>query len=273
MIVILVAPPRYGKTILMTKFANMVCFDRQRTRAMQNEILIKRANGFENLKTIPNHCVASNYDMRLRKFGYSVRYPRIINPFRLGFANQWVETHFSLPYELYCIDEAQRYLNSHMALYYPDWQSNYYEQHGHNNLDFILATQRPMLINANIRDLAVFIEVMHLDVRYNDFGKPERFDWDCRFIDCSSAWESYIASGKKDKGCYKSIDFTETLNLFECYDHQSCKPKFYCGHMDEDFDYTVSELTGNDAESYIKYLEKYDEEYPKGFYQKRTALC
>lgn len=273
MILIIYAPPRYGKTILMTHFANVVCYDRSRTRSMQNEILLKRANGFENLKTIPNHCVASNYDMQLRKFGYTPRSPRRINPFRLGFSNPYVETHFSLPYELYCIDEAQKYFNSRMALYYPDWQSRYFEQHGHNNLDFILATQRPMLIDPNIRDLAVFIEVVELETHFNDFGKPDKFSWDCRFIENSSALESYISSGKKDNDCYKSVDFTSTQNLYDCYNHQSCKPKFYDGHFDEDFDYMQSELLEGDIESYIRYLEKYDDEYPKGFYQKRTALC
>lgn len=273
MILIIYAPPRYGKTILATHFANMVAFDRSRTRAMQNEILTKQANGFESLKTIPNHCVAANYDMRLRKFGYTPRAPRRINPFRLGYSNQLVKTHFSLPYEFYVIDEAQKYFNSRMALYYPDWQSRFFEQHGHDNLDFCLTTHRPMLIDPNVRELAVLIEVMKLDTHFNDFGKPNRFDWDCRFFDSSSAWESYMSSGKKDKGCYKSIDFTDTQNLHDCYDHQSFKPKFYDGHMDEDFDYLPSELTGDRAEDYIRILEKFDDEYPTGFYQKRTALC
>ena len=43
--------------------------------------------------------------------------------------------------------------------------------------------------------------------------------------------------------------------------------------MNDDFDYKVAELTGESAEDYIRYLESFDEEYPKGFYQKRTALC
>ena len=269
MILIIYAPPRKGKTILSVHLANMVAFDRRRTRAMQAEIMRKQANGFDAIQTIPMHCVAANFDMTLRKFGYSPRKPRRINPFRLGFENSFVETHFSLPYELYVIDEAQKYFDSHMALYYPRWQSEFMEQHGHNDLDFIFTTQRPMLINANVRDLAVFIEVMALETKFDDFGRPNSFAWDCRFIDSSSAWDAYMASGKKDKGCYKSIDFSSTQNLYACYDHQSCKPKFYGGHMDEDFDYTPSELTGESVEDYIKYLEKYDEEYPSGFYQKR----
>ena len=134
MILIIYAPPRYGKTILMTHFANIVAFDRPRTRAMESEIHLKQASGFENLKTIPKHCVSANYDMVLRKFGYSPRYNRRINPYKLGFKNPFVETHFNIPHELICIDEAQKYFNSRMALYYPDWQSRYFEQHGHDGI-------------------------------------------------------------------------------------------------------------------------------------------
>lgn len=253
MILIIYAPPRYGKTVLMSHFANMVCFDRSRTRSMQNEILLKRSNGFENLKTIPNHCVAANYDLSMRKFGYSHRFNRKINPFRLGFQNQFVDTHFSLPYEFYCIDEAQKYFDSHMAMYYPRWQSEFMEQHGHNYLDFLLATQRPMLINANIRDLAQFLEVVHLDVKTDDFGKPCKLSWVLRHIENSSAWESYMSGGKKDKGCYKEVELVADYNVFDCYDSRSCKPKFYAGHMNNDFDYEQSELAGEDIESYIKY--------------------
>ncbi len=274
MILIIYAPPRYGKTILMTHFANMVCFDRQRTRAMQNEIVIKQASGFEHLKTIPQHCVSANYDMTMRKFGYSPRYNRRINPFRLGFANPHVKTHFNLPYELICVDEAQKYFNSRMALYYPDWQSRYFEEHGHDDLDFIFATQRPMLIDPNIRDLACFLEVVELEVHTNELGKPDKFSWDTRFMKDSSAWDCYMASHKKDKDCYKSLEIRDTQNLYNCYDHQSCKPKFYDGHFKEDFDYnTAIPLDGADAENYIRYLELHDDEYPKGFYQKRSALC
>lgn len=273
MILIIYAPPRYGKTILMTHFANVVAFDRPRTRAMESEIQLKQASGFENLKTIPKHCVSANYDMVLRKFGYSPRYNRRINPYKLGFKNPFVETHFNIPHELICIDEAQKYFNSRMALYYPDWQSRYFEQHGHNDLDFILATQRPMLIDPNIRDLSVFLEVMELETKFNDFGIPNKFNWDLRFIKDSMAWDCYMQSGKKDKDCYKSIELQATENLYNCYDHQHCKPKFYDGHLNQDFDYIEAEPTIENYEGYIKYLLENDDELPKNFYIKRKAAA
>lgn len=273
MIIIVFAPPRTGKTCFLVHTAREVAFDRQRTRSMQNDILLKRSNGFENLQTIPQHCVSANVDMQLHKFGYTPRLNRRINPFRLGYSNRFVETHFNIPFEYIFIDEAQKYFDSHMALYYPDWQSRYYEQHGHNNLDFMLATQRPMLINANIRELSRFLEIVKLDLKYDKFGKVRELKWTVRVIENSSLFDRYMASGKTDKSCYTETTVVADYNVFNCYDSQSCKPKFYEGHLNEDFDYSPAIPFGDDIEGYIKYLEETDDELPKGFYQKRTALC
>ena len=269
MITIVFAPPRTGKTCFLTHIATTTAFDRQRTRAMQAEIRGKQLSGFDWIKTVPEHCVASNYDITMRKFGYSPRFNRRINPYRLGFANPFVETHFSLPYECYCITEAQKYLNSRMSSYFPDWQSRWYEQHGHNNLDIWLDTQRPMLIDVNIRELSQFIEIVYLDAKYDYFGNPSRLEWHIRRIENSGLFDKYMASGKRDKDCYTEDIVVAEYNVFSCYDHQSCKPKFYDGHFKQDFDYTASEPTEETLEGYIKYLRENDDELPDGFYQKR----
>ena len=95
MITIIFAPPRTGKTCFMTHILNEAAFNRERTRAMQCEILQKNANGF-NL-SIPQHCVSANYDLKMKKFRYSPRVNRRINPYRLGFANKYVDVHFNFP--------------------------------------------------------------------------------------------------------------------------------------------------------------------------------
>ena len=120
----------------MTHILNLHAFDKLRNKQMRQEIMRKNANGF-NL-TIPKHCVSSNYDITFRKYGYSPRFNRRINPYRLGFDNEFVKTHFNYPYEAIGITEAQKYLNSRMSMYFPEWQSRWYEQHGHNNLDIYL---------------------------------------------------------------------------------------------------------------------------------------
>ena len=270
MITIIFAPPRTGKTVFMTHQANICAFDRQRNRAMANEIMQKQNNGFSKL-TIPIHCVSANYDITHRKFRYSPRYSRRINPYRLGFANKFVKTHFNLPYECICITEAQKYLNSRMSLYFPEWQSRWYEQHGHNDLEIYLDTQRPMLIDVNIRELAQFIEIVKLYVYYDDYGKVKALKWLIRKIENSSLFDRYMSSGKKDKDCYTEEEVIAEYNVFECYDSQSCKPKFYQEHLDEDFDYQQSEVTEESLDGYIKYLQENDDELPENYYQRRKA--
>ena len=236
---------------------------------MQAEILSKQLSGFNAIKTIPPHCVAANYDITMRKFGYSPRLSRRINPYRLGFANPYVATHFTLPFECYCITEAQKYLNSRMSAYFPDWQSRWFEQHGHNNLDIWLDTQRPMLIDINIRELSQFIEIVALDVSYDKFGKPCRLQWQIRRIDNSGLFDKYMSSGKKDASCFTEETVTANYNVFDCYDSQSCKPKFYDGHFDTDFDYSQAEPTDETLNGYIRFLREFDDELPDNYYLKR----
>ena len=271
MITIIFAPPRTGKTCLMTHLGCQLAFDRQRTRAMQFELFDKQRNGFENIKTIPNHCLSANYDIVAHKFGYSPRLSRRINPYRLGFANQYVKTHFNFPHECILITEGQKYLNSRMSMYFPEWQSRWYEQHGHDDIDVFIDTQRPMLIDVNIRELASFIEVIKLDLEYDAFGKVCKMRWLVRKIENSSLFDKYMQSGKKDESCYTEETIVADYNVFACYNSQSCKPKFYEGHLEEDFDIQVAEPTEESFKGYVEFLKKFDDELPNNFYQRRKA--
>lgn len=267
---IIFAPPRTGKTCFLTHILNQAMFDRERNRAMKIEIMRKQATGFKNIKTIPTHCVSANYDVIGKQFKYSLRYSRRINPYRLGFSNKFVKTHFNLPYEIIGIDEAQKYLNSRMALYFPDWQSRWYEQHGHDDIDIYLATQRPMLIDVNVRELSSFIEIVKLTIHYDKYKQIKGMTWLIRKIENSPLFDRYMSSGKKDKDCYTEEEITANYNVFESYNSQSCKPKFYDGHFEEDFDYKEAEPIEESLKAYVKYLKENDDELPENFYQKRS---
>lgn len=270
MITIIFGEPRKGKTCLLTHIANTMAFDYQRSRLMRNEIQRKIESGFTALKTVPAHCVSANYDITLKKFGCSPRFSRRINPYKLGFSNPFVDVHFNLPYEAIFITEAQKYLNSRLSKNFPDWQSRWYEQHGHNNLDIWLDTQRPMLIDVNVRDLSKFIEIINLDIEYDCFGKPCRLTWQIRRIDNSSLFDKYMASGKSDKSCYTEDVIVADYNVFACYDSQCCKPKFYAGHLDQDFDYEQARTTEDSYEGYVKFLKEFDDELPESYFTSKT---
>ena len=59
--------------------------------------------------------------------------------------------------------------------------------------------------------------------------------------------------------------------MFALYSSQSCKPKFYEGHFDEDFDINESEPTEESLQGYIKFLADNDDELPEGYYQSKTV--
>lgn len=266
MINIIFAPPRFGKTSYMTAQLCDYAFDFDRYCCMRNEINFMNLSGFK--LSVPNNPCSANYNIKFTKFGYLERRNRVINPYRLGFKNSTVNTHFNYPYEVIGITEGQKYLNSRMSRYFPRWQSSWYEQHGHDSLDIFIDTQRPMLIDANIRELSSFTEIINLEKHYNDFGCIKGLTWCLRDIPHSSAFDRYIASGKKDKSCYSERIYSIDYNIFDCYDSQSCKPKFYDGHFNSDFDVNLSSEVDISVDGYLKFLEKYDDELPPGFYIK-----
>lgn len=267
---IIFAPPKVGKTLNMVCVANTIAFDRERTKLMRKELIKLIENGFTKIKTIPPHCVSANFNMNLRRYGYSPRINRFINPFRLGQDNKYVKTHYNIPYEAIFITEGQKYFNSRMSLYYPDWQSRWFEQHGHLYMDVFIDTQRPMLIDSNIRELASLKEIISYTRSFNRLGQFLKIEFKTRFIPDSFSFDKYLASGKKDTSCFEERIETYYFDAYSMYDCRSCKPKFYAGHLLEDIDYKVSTGFEDTFDSYVKFLENNDDEYVKGFYQPRN---
>ena len=268
MIYIIYGPPGAGKTAFMVHLLNEYAFNREYNQKMRKEIYKLNSSGFK--LTIPPHCVSANIPITFYKFRNSPRQNRLINPYRLGFKNDRVQVHFNFPFEVIGIDEGQKYLNSRMALYYPDWQSRWYEQHRHNDLKIFITTQRPMLIDPNIRDLASFIEIIQLK-ELKRFNKLKGYEWTIRTIKNSNLFDKYTSSGGLDKQYYKEIKIKIDYDVFELYDSQNCKPKFYDGHLKEDFDYKTANNKLETIKDYIKYLEENDDELPKNFYVKRSS--
>ena len=269
MITIIFGSPRAGKTALMTHLLTQAMFDRERYRNMARAIEQKNDGGF--VLSTPKHCVVANYDIVGKKFGYSYRISRRVNPFRLGYTNDKVKTHFIEPFTVIGITEGQKYFNSRMSLYYPDWQSRWFEQHGHNNYDIYIDVQRPKLIDLNIRELAQFIEILHKENRQDKNGKVTSIKWTIRRFAGSAELDQYLSSGKRDTTTYTQETIVADYNIHDCYNSQMCKPKFYDGHMTSDFDTKTAELLQESFDGYIKYLKELDDELPDNFYTKKGA--
>lgn len=259
---IIFAPPRMGKTSFMVALLNHFTYDKIRRKQQRIEIDSFVQGGF--VVGCPRCCTSSNFDVLYKSFRYSRIKTRKINPYKLGFFNDKVKTYFTAPFDVYGITEAQKYFNSRMSKKYPDWQSRFYEQCGHNNLLFFLDCQRPKLIDANIRDLAKFIEIVHLEKIYKK-NKLVSLIWTINFIENSSLFESYMTSGKTIElpQFRVKIDY----NVFELYNSKLSQPLFFEGHFEEDFNNAEFDDVVRTKESYQKFLEKVEDSLPKGFYK------
>ena len=82
--------------------------------------------------------------------------------------------------------------------------------------------------------------------------------------------ELITVNEENEEGSVEEV-VTCDYNVFDMYNSQCCKPKFYDGHLDEDFDIQLSEPVEESLEGYIKYLEEVDDELPENYYQRRKT--
>ena len=258
MICIITGLNGHGKTSLMTWFGNEAIYDRERNRAMQREIMRYNNNGFD--LSIPQHCVASSYTCNFKKLGRSKRQPRIVNPLRLGFQEgSPYKMHYTLPYETYLIDEAQMYFSSKSSKGLPPYQSAWFEEHRHRDLNIYLATPAAILIHKDIRRLASCIEVQRKEVKYDRYGAC-KIIWYCRLIEAGNIDKYLDAKPKEVKRYYKNVKYVADCDIHTQYDSQGCKYKFLDGHLDEDFDLNYSIENPTTKEEYREYIETFRKE-------------
>lgn len=277
-ITIIFGKPRVGKTAYMTWLARGVMFDRERWLNMVRAIEpLSRSRIERGLKpyTLPRHCVYANYDIVGRKQGYTPRKSMRINPFRLGYqddTNKHIKLHVLPSYALLVITEGQKYFNSRKSLKYPDWQSRYYEQHGHDDLDVLIDVQRPALIDVNIRELSRFTEIVKKTDHINKYGKQYQ-KWTVRHFEDCFALDRYLASAKKDTTTYTEEVVSSDRNVHEMYNSKMCRPKHFAHKLFNDFEVKEHEPLEETIQGMLKHLEEVDDELPTGFYgvDKRSA--
>lgn len=264
-ICIIFAPPRTGKTALLTAIGNHYAFDRERNKAQQNEISILNQGGF-NIP-FPIHCVRSNYSINFKKHKHSMRKSRKFRPFHYGFKNDFVDTDMLDPYDVLLATEGQKYWNSRKSKNYPAWQSRKMEQIGHDNILMFIDVQRPILIDVNIRELAKFIEVVKMQPVLDKDRQLKGFKWYLKLIDNSFLLDTYLASGKKIE--VPEIVVFVDYDVFKLYESKCCRPRFYEGHFADQPDESVCSDVVPTIESFKQYLlDNKNDDVPDGFYEK-----
>lgn len=259
-----------GKTSLMVHLLNLSNFDIQRFNNCINELqnIVEDFN-VDFVKIPKTHCF-SNLDISFFKFGFSRQKNNFINPYRIGFKNSYVDVQPLPPYAMVGIDEAQEFFNSRMSIFYPSWQSRFYEKHRHFNLDFILVCQRADLIDINIRTLCSFIEVQSLKIKKDKNDRVKKLVWKVRFIENNKAYERYISSNGKDKSTYVNQKIVANYDVFSLYDSYAEKPRFIETMLDSNVEFKEFQCDIDNRDDLIKYLNDYNSLLPPNFYLKET---
>lgn len=200
--------------------------------------------------------------------------PYYLSPYHLGIAEEGENAYpvqFFPPYSLLVIPEAQRYFDARQSGTFPTRVSGFFEKHRHQHLDIILESQRPDLIDANIKRLTHrFIEERGAENKTNFAGRVESTTWKRREFTSWNAVNDYI-NGKGD-------DYTNTIkkhegNIFNCFNSYACAQEFFPKAKDgkASYDFLTSYAQAMEQgfpkglEEYYKFTE------PKGYRSRKSA--
>lgn len=180
--------------------------------------------------------IFSDFPMRF-KSGYGKRYNTYyINGYYLGLPNPDQPVMFVPPGSVIFLSEAQRYYYSRQSKTFPAWVARFYEMHRHFGLEIYMDVQRPILIDANIRELCEhFVEIVELTHETSAFGRIVGTRWKCREWTNWASVAEYLAAPETTN--YSETEYANHGNIFDCYNSFSYFGDFLPTERDKDFDY------------------------------------
>lgn len=167
--IIVYGKPGVGKTAFLTavgvQYLNRSADCLSRFQSCLDEVVSLNNSGYSF--TLPTQSpVYSNYPITVYLGDNEYVESLYMDGFRFGFENTDSPDYtvlYEYPHSVILLSEAQRYYNSRRSTDLPDWVSRKFEERRHFGLLILLDTQRPDLIDINIRDTAsAFYEVLSL---------------------------------------------------------------------------------------------------------------
>lgn len=184
-----------------------------------------------------------------------------------GLPNEIHSTSLICPCGRYFSDETQDLFDSHLGSL-ATFVTKAIELSGQYRLFLCFIAQRPMRIHKDIRDLAIFIEVVGMVNEYSKYGYLLASYWICNIIYDNSQLESYLSS--KDEGLIdKQVVFKYRGNIFDCYDTNYFIPMFVRGKEDEGLTLIKTTRTNYSAEYFKEYFENRVVDIPETYRGKK----
>lgn len=215
-----------GKTIFLTRIIADAYFNHGReilgnSRRIIDEQNKKRTKKLSYPDRVPIYC---NFKVKITNPDGSKYEPYKIKGKDIGIGKKYKKLY---PGALIIIDEAQDEFNSKGDL--PRAVSAFFEKSRHASFEIWLASQRPILINKDIRDITQhFIEIQKLEKEIAAFNIVCGLLWHCREFTSRADVDEYVEQTKAQKSAKKSaIKYKETTysyngKLLNYYDTHSC---------------------------------------------------
>lgn len=168
---------------------------------------------------VPIYCI--NFKFQIKNPDGSIYEPYVIKGSEIGIGKNYKKLY---PGAVIFIDEAQNEFNSKTDL--KRAVSEFFEKSRHADFEIWIASQRPILVNKDIRDLSRhFIQIYKLETTEAPFGIICRVKWHCREFDSRADVDEYVELSKSGKGdcvSYRETVHEDTGDILDYYDTKSC---------------------------------------------------
>lgn len=199
--------------------------------------------------------------MRQRNSAYK------FNGIGFGLPNDIHTTTLLCPCGRYFLDETQDLFDSHLGAL-PTFITKAIELSGQYKLFLCFIAQRPKRLHIDIRDLAIFIEVVEIHNEYNKYNTLLATYWICNIINDNAILETYL-SNRNPNLVDKTVVFKYRGNIFNCYDSDYFIPMFVRGKENEGLVLEKTTRTQYSADYFEKYFKSRVIDIPETFRGKK----
>lgn len=217
-----------GKSLLLKMQLAKAYFERGQEILRNSKSIIDEENKKRKIKLkypdkVPIFC---NFKGQIPNPDGSIYEPYYIKGSEIGLGKKYKKIY---PGAVIFIDEAQDEFNSKSDL--ARAVSAFFEKHRHADLEIWLASQRPILINKDIRDLSRhFIQIYKLEMDEAAFGIICDLKWHCREFDSRADVDEYVdlsKSGKADVINYRESEYEDSGDILDWFDSKDCISEFF----------------------------------------------
>lgn len=196
-----------GKTAFLMRVVVKIYYTRGQQIWDYSKREIEKENKTRKKKLTPPDRVPiySTFDFEIPNPDGSVYKPYLIKGKEIGLGNKYKKLYAGA---VIILDEAQNDFNAKDTL--PRMVSEFFEKHRHADFEIWIASQRPILINKDIRDLSRhFIQIYKLEMTKAAFGIITHLKWHCREFDSRADVDEYVELSKHDK--VDKVSYKETI--------------------------------------------------------------